>query len=557
MSSPDTAVDEGHGPTAAVFAVAAGFFAWTCLQSPQWYDSAEFAATAWRLSTSHSPGHPLHAMVARAFQLLPLGDGVFRANLASGLCAGAALAGIYRLLRALAPDLGVLPTMALSLMPAVMPVVWLQSVRAEVYALQLLMTVALAAGCRRVARGGDVRALAALALTFGLAGANHSYLGLLMIPLALWAMAVGERRLRAVGLAAAAGLLGLTLYAFLALRAHGGAEIGWGAPATASELWQMISAQEWQRSMRMGQDFDLIDNAGILAAWVTGQIGGPAAALGLALIAAGMPALVRERAWPALALLVVIALPLLTRVVYPLDLANPDLGGYLLPSLVGLCALVGVAAARLGPARWLVLALPIATAPGFDSGDRQGSHTAERFARAVLDEVPPDGVLLTSDYATTFLSWALRSIEGARPDVALVFRGQMDRRWFAERLERHLPARAAQLGTGFMGPEARYEVGVELGRLGTLARDLRPTGLMLGLGVEVDDAAVRSAFAALGPPSDVDAARSRAFLHLQSALHLGRAHLRPALARWHLDRATELAGDDPYLLEVRALLEGS
>ena len=47
--------------------------------------------------------------------------------------------------------------------------------------------------------------------------------------------------------------------------------------------------------------------------------------------------------------------------------------------------------------------------------------------RAMLEEVPPGGALVVSDYATIFGAWLLRAAEGARPDVALVFRGQMHR----------------------------------------------------------------------------------------------------------------------------------
>ncbi|MCB9540640.1 MAG: DUF2723 domain-containing protein [Myxococcales bacterium] len=556
MSAPDDALRaEGAGPTAAVFALAGGFLAWTCLAGPQWYDSAEFAAAGWRLTLSHPPGHPVHAVVTRAAQLLPLGDGAFRANLTSALCVAAALAGLYRLLRRVAPAAGRLPTAGAALLPAVMPAVWLQAARAEVYALQLLFTVALIEGCRRVARGDDARALPALALTFGLAGANHSYLGALVIPLALWAMAVGERRPRAVGAAAAAGLLGLCAYAYLPLRAGAGGEIGWGAPRSAADLWSTISGAAWRRTLTPDADaVDLLDNVATLAAWGIDQVGPLAALLGLGLVLAAAPAWVRTRAWTAAAALLVMALPFLSRVIYPLDTANPDLGGYLVGALSLGAGLVTLAAAHLGPARWALPLLVLAAAPRFDAGARLHSRTGERFARAVLAEVPPDGVLLTSDYATSFLGWSLRAVEGLRPDVAIVFRGQMDTPWFAARLARQRPDRAAGLAEGFAGPEARYEPGVELGRLGPLAARLRPVGLTMAVGATAPMEQVQAAFTALGPPADADARRARAFLHAQTAAHLARARAATPLARWHLEQAELLAPGDPYLAEVGALL---
>lgn len=546
---------EGAGPTAAVFALAGGFLAWTCLAGPQWYDSAEFSAAGWRLTLSHPPGHPVHALLTRGAQLLPFGDGTFRANVTSALCVAAALAWLYRLLRRMAPAAGPLPTVAAALLPAVMPAIWLQAARAEVYGPQLLITMALVDACQRVARGGDARALAALALAFGLAGANHSYLGALVIPLALWAMAVGEHRPRAVAAAAGAGLLGLAAYAYLPLRAGAGGEIGWGAPRAAAELWSTISGEAWRRNLVPAIDVvDELDNLATLAAWGIDQVGPVAALLGLGLVLAAAPAWVRARDWTAAGALVLVALPALSRIIYPIDTANPDLGGYLVGALAAGAGLTALAAARLGPARWALPLLLLAAAPRFDAGARQGSRSGERYARAVLDEVPPDGVLLTSDYATSFLTWSLRALEGLRPDVAIVFRGQMDTPWFAERLARQRPDRAAALAAGFAGPEARYEPGVELGRLGPLAAHLRPRGLLMAVGPAAPLETVQAAFAELGAPTDADARRARAFLHAQTAAHLARARAAAPLARWHLEQAEVLAPGDPYLAEVGALL---
>ncbi len=556
MSPGDDALRaEGAGPSAVVFALAGGFLAWTCLAGPQWYDSAEFGAAGWRLTLSHPPGHPAHAVVTRATQLLPLGDGALRANLTSALCVAAALAWLYRLLRRAAPAAGALPTAAAALLPAVMPALWQQAARAEVYALQLLLTMALVEGCRRVARGNDARALPALALTFGLAGANHSYLGALVIPLALWAMAVGERRPRAVGAAVAAGALGLAAYAYLPLRAGAGGEIGWGAPRDAATLWSTISGAAWRRNLVPATDVvDELDNVATLAAWGIDQVGPFAALLGLGLVLAAAPSWVRGRRWAPAGALLLMGLPVLSRVVYPLDTANPDLGGYLVGALAFAAGLLALAAARLGPARWSLPLVLVLAAPGFDPGGRRGSRTAERYGRAVLDEVPPDGVLLTSDYATSFLTWSLRATEGLRPDVAIVFRGQMDTAWFAERLRRQRPDRAAQLAAGFPGPEARYEPGVKMAQLGALAARLRPVGLTLAVGPMASVGQVRAAFAALGPPTDADARRARAFLHVQTAEHLARARAEAPLARWHLEQAELLAPGDPYLAEVDRLL---
>lgn len=552
---------------AVVFAVAAVFFALTALPGPHWHDTAEFAAVARRLSLSHSPGHPLHTLVTHGGWFFPLGDAGFRANLASGLAVAAALGLFYRLLRHLAPEAPWWGAFAAALLPAVLPAVWLQAARAEVYGLQILLSVVLALLCLRVARG-EARALPLLAFAFGLAGANHTLIGVAMLPLALAAMAVGVRRWRPVLLAVPAGLAGLATYAYLVIRAGAGGEIGWGRPDTPAALWQTISGEEWMQVQPDHAERDLLENALRLAAWITDQVGPLAAALlGLVfaagLLAGGRPAL-RRMAGP----LLVAAAGFGTRFFATFDPLNPDLGGYWSVPLLALVALAWLGAveltrhARLLAPATLPLALAL-VAPSFDPHHRMGARNAERMARAMLDEVPPEGALVYSDYSSNFLGWYLRAIEGARPDVALVFRGQLGREWHRARLATQAPRWAERLPgfpAGFLGPEVRFEPGVAGAHFAAVRPHLGAHGLTFVVGEPpASAAAVRARFAPAlaSPEADLDTRRSMGFLHAQHAIqHLFRLDLpdAPALARWHLERADLLAPGDPLLLDLATRL---
>lgn len=556
----------GDGAIAAlVVGIAGAFFAATALPGFHWHDTAEFGAVGWRLSLSHPPGHPVHALLTRAAQaLVPVGDLAFRANLLSGLLVAAALGGAWWVLRALAPAAPRWATAAAAMLPAVMPAVWLQAVRAEVYALQLLLTVAIAGLALRVARG-DGRALPALALVFGLAGANHSLIGLYWIPVALLAIAVGVRRWRPVAWAAPAGLLGLSAYLYLPLRAGAGGVVGWGRPDSPAAMWHMISARDWLPALSSGGQTTLGDDAATLAAYGIEQTGPIAALLLLCALLAGLLPLVRARrataAVAALAVLIAAASP----VIHPLDPANPDLGGYLAGALLAGVALVLMAVDAL-PARarlWAAAAFPAAlllAAPGFDPGDRRGSRSAERVARARLAEVPPDGVLVSSDYATAFQTWSLRALQGARPDVAPVFRGRVEADWHRRRLAEAHPAVAAALPVfprGFDGPAVRFEPGVEMHRLGPLGARLRPVGLTLAVGQGWPSiAALAEALGPLGDVSDRDAHRQAAFALAQHAAHALRAGAPAPLVGWLLDRAEALAPGDALLAELRHAAAG-
>jgi hypothetical protein len=274
---------------------------------------------------------------------------------------------------------------------------------------------------------------------------------------------------------------------------------------------------------------------------------------------------VRARRWTALAALAALALPFFTRLIYPLDLLNPDTGGYVAGGLCAGVALVWIATATL-PRRlaWTFVPLLALAAPRFDPGHRRTSRTAEATAREMLREVPAGGTMVYSNYAAWFTGEYLRAAEGARPDVALVFRGQVGRDWFRERLATQRPDVAARLvdfPTGFGGPEVRFEPGIEAEQLGALASRLRPVGLTMAVdapwaSVPASAAAFAPVFDAAPAGLDLDARRDLAFLHLEHAEMLLRgpdvaAPAPRALVGWHLDRASALAPGDPVVAGVR------
>ncbi|MEZ4466314.1 MAG: hypothetical protein R3F43_18135 [bacterium] len=90
---------------ALVFAAVGGFLAWTALPGLHWHDAEEAVRgsglAAVGLILSQAPAaHP----DPRGVQEIPLGDGVFRAGIASALALALALSIFYSTLRRLAPQ---------------------------------------------------------------------------------------------------------------------------------------------------------------------------------------------------------------------------------------------------------------------------------------------------------------------------------------------------------------------------------------------------------------------------------------------------------------------
>jgi len=111
-------------------------------QDLTWGDAPELAASAWTLGVPHPTGYSFYMLAVHLCQWLPFGTVIFRAHLFSALCSALACAVLYAALRRLLEDVGAgdEPLTPPSAMLAVMayrltPVVWDQSLAAEVYAL--------------------------------------------------------------------------------------------------------------------------------------------------------------------------------------------------------------------------------------------------------------------------------------------------------------------------------------------------------------------------------------------------------------------------------------
>jgi hypothetical protein len=561
MKSPH--VDERFvGPL--VFGIAALVLTQTSLPGVHWHDTGEFPAVAWWLSTAHPPGLPLHALSTHGLLRVPVGDLGLRANWVSAWTLAAALAIFARALCT-----WVRPSLALwaGVLPVLMPAVWLQGVRSEVYALHLLLTAALALLVVRT-RPGDLRPAIAVAFVLGLSGANHTLLAAATAPLPLallWTQRRSPGLGRGIAGAAAAVALGLATYAYLPLRAEAGLDVGWGQANSLAAFIDTVLARDWHRNLAApaSAGLDLVENGLQMVEWGLDQVGPGAALLLLLIVLTGLPFAARPLGGPALAAAALGLATVLTRFFYPFDPWNPDIGGYFAPALLaglGITTLCAESLARQGRrAHGLVLGallVVLGLAGGvFDTGGRTVSRTAERVARAAWDEVPPAGVWVVADYATWFQGFWLRALYGERPDLAVLFRGRVDAPWHTARVLRRRPDLEPRLGAfpdAFSGDEVRFERGVEAGRLGAFGDSLRPDGL--GLSHRSRPRAERAADE-VASPDDLDSRVTLCFRRALAAAEPVRRGDDGAgdRRRAHLEAARALCPfEDAWLTELSA-----
>ncbi|MCL5269578.1 MAG: DUF2723 domain-containing protein, partial [bacterium] len=361
-----------------------------------------------------------------------------RVNFVSAFFGAAAVAMTYLCGREL--KLGRAAPWLAAMALAVSGVLWSQAVIAEVYTLNaFLMALALwlALRWRDDRRRGW---LWALSLTVGLGMTNHHLLALAAAPLAVWVLAVDWRA--ALRPATAAGcvallLAGLSVYAYLPLRARANPPVNWNNPATLAGVIHHIRRDVYavgeEKIRQSGGAKDLARHVGHAALASAGALGWPLAALALA----GAVLMARRRRG---VLLLTAAIALLNTAVLNAILKEPYSPSwayvhdvYYIPAhmMAALWLAWGAEAALAWGARagrpWraavaAALALCVAGTAAWHwrANDRGRDWLARRFAVDLLNSIPRGGGLLALTDEGTFPVVYMQVVEGARPDVQII-----------------------------------------------------------------------------------------------------------------------------------------
>jgi hypothetical protein len=398
------------------------------------------------LGVAHPTGYPTYIILSAIAQVVPLGSIAFRANLLSAVLVSAAIGvAVAVLLR-----LGARPLIAVAtaLAMGAIPTVWAAATVAEVNPLHLLFVALLLHRALVWEEHRRLRDLRLGALLLGLALGNHLLIVFVAPCVALFVVWVGRRELAArpwvLAAAVAAGFVGLATYLYIPIAASLSPPLAYNHPVTIDAFLWLVSGTQFR-----GQ-FGFLSPSGI------SEFGGSLGALWLLLVhraspvvpvlgAIGLAVLVRRR--PAFGLMCVAIL--LANVYFWATYLR--LEHYLLVPWLVLSIGTGVAlesAARalasLAPApRALATAIEAQPSwrPRFDAGvlvggaalvfaswligaswatsDRSGDRSAEVFADAVLDALPPNAAILSEWDASTPL-WHARYVLDRRPDVLIV-----------------------------------------------------------------------------------------------------------------------------------------
>lgn len=505
------------GPTAlatlATLAVLLPLYLATAAPDLTFWDASEFMTAAHTLGIPHPPGTPLWVAIAKVASILFSSNGPARSiTMLSVVATAGACALSARLVARWLPGRGaVAGAVAAAVAAGTMSSVWANATETEVYAMSLLLSVAMLsagehAGHRDATIEQRLRGRALVAFLAGLAVPLHLSALVALPGACLLAWHPPRMRLRDVAVWGALALLGVSAILILPLRARHGPVLNSGNPVDLVSLYALLTRAQyevpglWPRRaplwLQFGNIFQWADwqvalglQPSVGPSWLRTPVSvmwGWFGVLGLRTLWHA-----EKRVGRAVAVLLLSGT---AGVAMWLNLkAGSSFGFGVLPPDAqhearerdyffalgfwtwGLLAGVGIAwtasrlthriSHRIGDslrhALLVLAAVPlVANATVMDRTRNPDALLPRTFGRLLLDAVPMGGVLIVAGDNDTFPLWYLQGVEHYRDDVAVVTVPMLGAAWYRLALARNgrlLPQR--MVDTWFGAPTVLRAIG--------------------------------------------------------------------------------------------------
>jgi hypothetical protein len=206
-------------------------------------DSGELTAAAFSLGIPHNSGYPLYALIGKLFCMIPMGPVGFRMNLMSSMFAVLTVLLVYSLIVRMTASK--LSAFAGTLFLAFTPVLWSQTVSAEVYTLHIFFVALL---MRLLWWWDEDRQFVRMALfvfVTGLSFGNHMQTVMLAPAVIFFVLSAHYKTLLSIKnfcFLSVFFILALSLYVYLPIRTEAGAAIHWGDPNTLERFLAHVTA---------------------------------------------------------------------------------------------------------------------------------------------------------------------------------------------------------------------------------------------------------------------------------------------------------------------------
>jgi hypothetical protein len=434
-------------------------------------DGGDLITAAATGGIAHPTGYPLYLLLARLFQLLPIGSLAFRTNLMSAMATALAAALVCRLVTRSSSgssEVQYWPAgMAAGYAFGLAPLIWSQAVITEVYALQAFLVVLIlylyGSATPRPASGAEQSRLSSWrGLALGLAMGNQ-VTSIFLLPVALLLGSIqgqpepdgtpqAERSWsRTLKLDAASlrrqlawFVLGLSLYLIIPIRALSNPSVNWGNAVTPERFWWLVSGQLYQ-SYYLGLTLtELWERIQAWAALLLQQFGFPGVVLGLiGLFLFGT----RSR------LYILTAWTASIFTAFAIFYRSADSYVYLMPVFLSFAIWIGLGIVglahqfaqrssilRFGLALLLIGYFVARSVTQVSEVDASQDLRAESFGREILSAAPENAMIFAKGDRAVFTLWYYHFALSERPDLAVMASDLLHFDWYQENLQSTYPS---------------------------------------------------------------------------------------------------------------------
>jgi len=396
-------------------------------------DAGELIAAAYHLGIPHPPGYPLWCLVAHAFTWIPFGTIPWRVALCSAFFGAVTIGILTRLFHDLSGNrwAAILGALAVGMSHEF----WKQAVIPEVYTLNAFFVVLCWWLLVQWNDRRDDRLLWAFAVVYGLSLGNHNTMHLLGPVFGVFILIQERAPLRRAWmytrmLALALGIA-FALHLYLPLRSLADPPVDWGNPETLAGWWQHVSRGQY--AFMVTDSPRTVARSGMQAA-VTAQLWWEQHAFGrwslnLPCLVALPGLLVFLQKNTAAALLLLVSGLVVSSGFAVVQNFDDTIEWHWVMAVFGLPLYMATGAG-------IAFAFPSGSLPGWrivaallvvagvllglqNAPVQRGNDTAERYARAFLECLPHDAVLVPHGDHQSFTALYLQTVEGLRPDVSI------------------------------------------------------------------------------------------------------------------------------------------
>lgn len=461
------------------------FAVYTCTICPTiyWEDSAAFSAVHSVLGIPHSPGFPIYVIWGKIFTLFPIENSAFRSNLMSAFWGSLSLMILYLLMLELFEKINLNgSTLQISITTGVAflgfsSAFWLQNIRAEVYTLNIFLTLLLIFLLLRWSRGKDTnwcfKILILFSFILGLSLTNHPLLVITLLPAFLTFLLVNDFKrfwdLKKIMVLSSFFLLGISIYLFLPVRSNFSPAINWGRPDNWSNFFMYITRSSQSASVATNSNVPYLNRFWFTLSFPVIQFGLGFFWLGVV----GAYAMFKESKRIFIFTFLIFMFNLFTATwAADFSLRNYDLLGYLLPSLsifaiwfafgiFSIFRIMRIPSHSSGDHTWyrahsvrgkglpymlkfflygVILLIPLFKIDrNLDQCNKRSNAWAYHYADQILNSVRKDALILAGDDNTLTSLWYLNYVEKKRPDVKIVSGSALSQKSYRDQLREQYP----------------------------------------------------------------------------------------------------------------------